>query len=280
MACGIFMSPLRLLHILTIGEADLPETTKEKTKKVEIVILTAFGVGGATVLGAVIGLIFKRTTKSFNDAALSMAAGVMLAAAMLGLILPSLEYGGSYGIVTTVIGIFAGAVSINLLDKLVLRCFDKRILASRGSYDRLRQVTLFVMAIAIHNLPEGIAAGVGFGGGNMADGIFIATAIALQNIPEGMAVIVTMLDVGIGSGRTFLIAALTGVVEIVGTFIGYFAVNISLAVLPFVLAFAGGNMLYVIAEEMIPSTHSEDTARSTYFVLGGFCLMLLFSVIL
>ena len=246
----------------------------------EIVILTAFGVGGATVLGAVIGLIFKRTTKSFNDAALSMAAGVMLAAAMLGLILPSLEYGGSYGIVTTVIGIFAGAVSINLLDKLVLRCFDKRILASRGSYDRLRQVTLFVMAIAIHNLPEGIAAGVGFGGGNVADGIFIATAIALQNIPEGMAVIVTMLDVGIGRGRTFLIAALTGVVEIVGTFIGYFAVNISLAVLPFVLAFAGGNMLYVIAEEMIPSTHSEDTARSTYFVLGGFCLMLLFSVIL
>ena len=280
MACGIFMSPFRLLHILTIGEADLPETTKEK-KKVEIVILTAFGVGGATVLGAVIGLIFKRTTKSFNDAALSVAAGVMLAAAMLGLILPSLEYGGRYGIITTVIGIFAGAVSINLLDRLALRCFDKSILRDKSSsFDRLRQVTLFVMAIAIHNLPEGIAAGVGFGGGNISEGIFIATAIALQNIPEGMAVIIAMLDVGISRGRTFMIAALTGVVEIVGTFIGYFAVNISLAILPFVLAFAGGNMLYVIAEEMIPTTHSEDTAGSTYFVLGGFCLMLFFSVIL
>lgn len=247
----------------------------------EIVILTALGVGGATVFGAALGLIFRRTSRSFNDAAMSFAAGVMLAAAMTGLILPSLECGGSLGFITTIIGIFAGAACVNLMDMLLLRLLrGKDHFLSVRTDDRLRQVFLFVMAIAIHNLPEGIAAGVGFGKGSAADGIFIATAIALQNIPEGMAVIVAMLDVGIKRWRTFYYAALTGVVEIAGTFIGYFAVNISEMVLPFALAFAGGNMLYVIADEMIPETHSHESGSATYFMLCGFCLMLLLGAII
>ena len=246
----------------------------------EIVILTAFGVGGATVLGAAIGLVFKKTTSAFNDAAISVAAGVMLAAAMLGLILPSLEYGGKYGIFITVTGIFVGAVCVNLMDLVLLSSLWNRLRPEAGqSGDRVRQVALFVLAIAIHNLPEGIAAGVGFGG-EVSDGIFIATAIALQNIPEGMAVILAIFNIGGSPGRAFLVAAMTGVVEIVGTFIGYFAVSLSRTVLPFVLAFAGGNMLYVIAEEMIPGAHSENNSLSTYFVLGGFCLMLFFGALL
>ena len=134
------------------------------------------------------------------------------------------------------------------------------------------------MAIAIHNLPEGIAAGVGFGTGNNEDALIIAAGIALQNIPEGMVIIGPMLAAGIKPGRTFFIALLTGIVEVLGTLLGYFAVTISAAVLPFALAFAGGTMLYVISDEMIPETHAHGEERgATYALLAGFCLMLAMS---
>ncbi len=249
----------------------------------EIVLLTALGVGGATVIGALFGFIFKKTTQKFSDIVLAFAAGVMLAAAVLGLILPSLEYGGKYGLLTTVAGIFVGAVCLNLIDKLVPHLHKPMggtEEAHRGN-ERLGKVMLFVMAIAIHNLPEGIAAGVGFGAGNTAEALIIAGGIALQNIPEGMVIIAPMLAAGIKPKRTFLYAALTGLVEVVGTLIGYFAVSISAAVLPFALAFAGGTMLYVISDEMIPETHAHGSERgATYALLVGFCLMLVCDVLL
>ncbi len=251
----------------------------------EIVILTALGVGGATVLGALVGLIFKKTEKKYNDAVMSVAAGIMLAAAMLGLILPSLEFGGEYGVFTTVFGIFIGAACVNFFDYILLRYFRSALPGCGGDCivtdcERMRSVFVFVAAIAIHNLPEGIAAGVGFGTGDMTDGIFIATAIALQNIPEGMAVIVSMLGVGISPIRTFVLATMTGVLEVIGTFIGYFAVGISSAVLPFILALAGGSMLYVISDEMIPETSSGEGHSSAYLVLLGFSLMLIMDAFL
>jgi len=132
-----------------------------------------------------------------------------------------------------------------------------------------------VLAIAIHNLPEGIAAGVGYGSSNTAQALIIAGGIALQNIPEGMVIIGPMLAAGVTPKKTFLCAALTGVVEIVGTLIGYFAVSISTAILPFALAFAGGTMLYIISDEMIPETHAHGNERgATYALLVGFCVML------
>ena len=128
------------------------------------VLLTALGVGGATVFGAVIGFLFKKISHRFSDIVLSFAAGVMLAAAVLGLVLPSLEYGGKYGILITVAGIFAGALCLNLIDKLVPH-LHKMVGADIEEHNKsdLSKVLLFVTAIAIHNLPEGIAAGVGFG---------------------------------------------------------------------------------------------------------------------
>ena len=131
------------------------------------------------------------------------------------------------------------------------------------------------MAIAIHNLPEGIAAGVGFGTGNTSEALTIAGGIALQNIPEGMVIIAPMLASGMSKKRTFFAAAMTGVIEVIGTFLGYFAVSISTAILPFALAFAGGTMLYVISDEMIPETHHEGTRGATYALLLGFCVMLI-----
>ena len=244
------------------------------------VILTALLVGGATIFGGGAGLFFRRTTKRFCDGVLSFAAGVMLAAAMLGLILPSIEYGGQFGAFTTVFGIFFGAGCVHLLDLMI-----PVITRGRGSAtargERARRVFLFVLAIALHNLPEGVAAGVGFGTGDTAGGILIATAIALQNIPEGLIVTVALLGVGIRPCLAFGISALTGVIEIVGTFMGYFAVSLSSALLPLILAMAGGTMLYVISEEMIPETHSEESGRlPTYFLLIGFCLMLILNALL
>ncbi len=137
------------------------------------------------------------------------------------------------------------------------------------------------MAIAIHNLPEGIAAGVGFGSGDTTQALIIAGGIALQNIPEGMVIIAPMLAAGISPRKTFILAMITGLVEVVGTLIGYFAVSISTAILPFALAFAGGTMLYVISDEMIPETHAHGSERgATYALLIGFCVMLVTDVLL
>jgi len=248
----------------------------------KLVFLTALGVGGATIFGSVMGFLFKKISHAFSDLVLAFAAGVMLAAAVLGLILPSLDYGGSLGILITILGIFAGALCLNLMDRLVphLHRLVGVDTENHAGNANLNKVLLFVSAIAIHNLPEGIAAGVGFGSENTAEAILIAGGIALQNIPEGMVIIGPMLAAGISPKRTFLCALFTGLVEVAGTLLGYFAVTISAVILPFALAFAGGTMLYVISDEMIPETHHDDASGATYALLAGFCLMLLFDVLL
>ena len=244
-----------------------------------VVFLTALGVGGATVIGALTGFLFKNHSHKFSDIILSFAAGVMLCAAVFGLILPSLNEQNNHSVIITIIGIFFGALILNLIDKAVPhlhRLSGVEIEAHPEKNEQLGKVLLFVMAIAIHNLPEGIAAGVGFGTGNTAEALTIAGGIALQNIPEGMIIIGPMLAAGMNKKRTFFIALLTGLIEVVGTFLGYFAVNISGAILPFALAFAGGTMLYVISDEMIPETHSHGSERgATYALLVGFSIMLI-----
>ena len=247
-----------------------------------LVLLTALGVGGATMIGALIGFSFKKLSHQFSDIVLSFAAGVMLAAAVLGLILPAIEYGGKHGLLMTIPGIFAGALCLNLIDKLVphLHKLVGPDIESHHS-SQLSKVLLFVMAIAIHNLPEGIAAGVGFGSGNTSQALLIAGGIALQNIPEGMVIIAPMLSSGVSPRKTLICALSTGLVEVVGTLIGYFAVSLSTAILPFALAFAGGTMLYVVSDEMIPETHAHGSERgATYALLIGFCVMLISDVLL
>jgi len=242
----------------------------------ELVLLTALGVGGATVFGSLLGFAFKNISHKFSDLVLSFAAGVMLAAAVLGLILPSMEYGGKWALVITIGGIFVGALCLNLIDKVVphLHRLVGPDIESHNNAN-LSKVLLFVTAIAIHNLPEGIAAGVSFGSGDLSQAALIAGGIALQNIPEGMVIIGPMLAAGVKPGRTFVCAAITGLVEVAGTLLGYLAVSVASAVLPFALAFAGGTMLYVISDEMIPETHAHGGERgATYFLLAGFCLML------
>ena len=248
----------------------------------KLVLLTALGVGGATVLGSLIGFIFKKLSHKFSDIVLSFAAGVMLSAAVLGLIVPSVEMGGNFGLIVTIGGIFAGALCLNLVDKLVPHLH--RLMGADNEPHQnanLSRVLLFVTAIAIHNLPEGIAAGVGFGSSEVSRALVIAGGIALQNIPEGMVIIGPMLAAGVPPKKTFICAMITGLVEVVGTLIGYFAVSVSQIILPFALAFAGGTMLYVVSDEMIPETHSHGNQRdATYALLVGFCVMLVTDTLL
>ena len=248
----------------------------------DLVLLTALGVGGATVIGALIGFAFKKISHTFSDIVLSFAAGVMLAAAVLGLIIPSLEYGGKWGLIVTVAGIFAGALCLNLIDKLVPHLHKLAGVEDEAHKNRnISKVLLFVTAIAIHNLPEGIAAGVGFGAGDVTGALVIAGGIALQNIPEGMVIIGPMLAAGISPKRTLVLAMITGLVEVLGTLLGYFAVSVASFILPFALAFAGGTMLYVISDEMIPETHAHGHQRgATYALLVGFSVMLITDVLL
>ncbi len=245
----------------------------------EIALLTALGVGGATLIGAILGFAFKKISHRFSDLVLSFAAGIMLCAAILGLILPSLESGGKFAVVVTILGVFSGAVVLNLADRLtphLHRLVGSEFETHPDSNTHINKLLLFVLAIAIHNFPEGIAAGVGFGSGNTAEALTIAGGIALQNIPEGMVIIAPLLSMGVSPKRTLIAASLTGLVEVIGTLIGFFAVSVSTALLPFALSFAGGTMLYIISDEMIPETHAHGNERgATYALLVGFCVMLL-----
>ncbi|WP_290772882.1 ZIP family metal transporter [Anaerofustis sp.] len=243
-----------------------------------LIILTAFGIGGATVVGALVGFLFKTIPHKFNDMILGFAAGIMLCASILGLILPSVEMGGNYGIWISVLGVVLGAVFLDFADKLTphlhkITGVDREKHHGNAS---INKVMLFVLAIAIHNLPEGMAAGISFGSDNIGDALTVVIGIALQNLPEGMVIISPMLISGISKSRTFAIASLTGVIEVIGTFIGYFLAGISGNILPFLLAFAGGTMLYVISDEMIPETHSHGFEKyATYSFIIGFLIMLI-----
>lgn len=249
----------------------------------KLVILTALGVGGATVIGSIMGFVLHRIPHKWNDAVLGFAAGIMLAAAVIGLVLPAVEMSGKEEIWMPVIGIMAGAVFLNAMDRLTPHLHHLSGVGEEEHQNNasLNRVMLFVLAIAIHNLPEGLAAGVGFGTGDVGNALTVAVGIMLQNIPEGAVIISPMLLSGVSRGRAFLIAVITGLIEVLGTFVGFFAASISGSILPFALAFAGGTMLYVISDEMIPETHSHGYERmATYSLLAGFVVMLVMDVII
>lgn len=245
----------------------------------QLVALTALGIGLSTIFGVIIGFMFKEISHKMNDMILGFASGIMLAAAVLGLILPSLEYVSGINIWMVIVGIMCGAFVLNLLDRLTPHLHHLVGNESEESHNNtalMNKTLLFVLAIAIHNFPEGLATGVSFGTGNVMDAFTVACGIALQNIPEGMVIVFPLLASGVSRKRTFMLASFTGVVEVIATFIGYYAISISTMLLPFLLAFAGGTMLYVISDEMIPETHAHGHEQlATYALLIGFCVMLI-----
>lgn len=242
------------------------------------VLFSAAGLCGATIFGSLLGFVIKRLPHKWNDIILGYCAGVMLAAAILGLILPAADMVSAKGLLWIVAGVFSGALFLNILDRLTphlhnITGLDKE---QHRNNARLNHILLFVLAIAIHKLPEGMAAGVGFNGNNPGNAWMVTFGIALQNIPEGMVVISPLLLAGVSRMRTFLIALAIGLLEVIGVMTGYLAGHISEILLPVMLSFAGGAMLYVVSDEMIPETHAHGFQKqATYALLLGFLTLLL-----
>ena len=231
------------------------------------VLLSAAGLCGATIFGSLLGFAIKQLPHKWNDVVLGYCAGVMLAAAILGLLLPAADMVSAKGMLWIVLGVMSGALFLNNITGL-----DEE---QHRNNARLNHILLFVLAIAIHKLPEGMAAGVGFNGNNPDNAWMVTFGIALQNIPEGMVVISPLLLAGVSKKRTLLIALAIGLLEIFGVMIGYFAGHISEILLPLMLSFAGGAMLYVVSDEMIPETHAHGFQKqATYALLLGFLTLL------
>lgn len=237
----------------------------------------AAGLCGASVLGSLLGFAFKALPQRLNDTVLGYCAGIMLAASTLGLIVPAYDGTDPAWWWLVSLGVVAGAAALNVLDLLTphLHHLTGMEPEAHTHNKRLGRVLLFVMAIALHKLPEGLAAGVSLldSGGS---GLSVSLGLAVQNVPEGMVAITPLLLAGVSRWRALAIALTIGALEIAGVWIGYGVGVLSAAVLPVMLAFAGGAMLYVVSDEMIPETHTHGYQKqATYALLLGFITILL-----
>jgi ZIP family zinc transporter len=227
--------------------------------------------GLATGVGAIPILFFKQISDKLLDVMLGFAAGVMLAASSFSLIVPAINSGGVW---VTVAGLAIGASTIHIIDRFAPH--QHFIYGVEGPSSRLARLWLFIIAITIHNFPEGMAVGVSFGGGDVTRGIIIATAIGLQNMPEGLAVAFPLVRENYSRMKSLWYATLTGLVEPIGGFLGSALVSIIRPILPWGLAFAAGAMIFVVSDEMIPESHRKGFEReATFGLIIGFMIMML-----
>jgi len=227
--------------------------------------------GLATGIGAVPIFFFKNISDRVLDVMLGFAAGVMLAASSFSLIVPAINLGGVW---ITAIGIAMGGITLHLIDRYTPHAHF--MAGQEGSTSRLSRLWLLIIAIAIHNFPEGMAVGVSFGGGDIARGLVVATAIALQNMPEGLAVAFPLVREKYSRGKALWYATLTGLVEPLGGLLGVAMVSLSRPLLPWGLAFAAGAMVYVVSDEMIPESHRKGFEQeATWGLVLGFIVMML-----
>lgn len=232
----------------------------------------------ATTVGALPALGTTRLPRRLTDGFYGFGAGVMLAAACFALVLPAVEMGtqrhgvwpGGLGVAAAVV---LGAAAIAALEHVVPHeHFIKH--ESRAHATQLRRIWLFVLAIALHNLPEGLAIGV-TASGQSVDTMAVTVGIALQDAPEGLVVALALLHVGYSRARAVTVAALTGIVEPIGAVLGASAVLLTQGLLPWALALAGGAMLFVVSHEIIPESHRQGHERhATAGLILGFAVML------
>jgi len=237
--------------------------------------------GLATGIGALPIFVFKRISPRTEDVLLGFAGGVMLAASFFSLILPAMSAAGAQGAgrlgaVTLVIaGVLLGAAFLWLMHRYAPH--EHFISGPEGPHtERISRIWLFIIAITLHNFPEGLAVGVGFGSG-VANGTALAIGIGLQNMPEGLAVALALLTLRYGKVEAALVATLTGLVEPVGGTLGISAVTFANTLLPWGLAFAAGAMIFVISDEIIPETHRKglETEGTAGLMIGLVVMMFL-----
>lgn len=249
-------------------------------------VIASLGAGLMTGVGAIPVLFGRQIGRGANDAMLGFAAGVMISASFFSLILPGIDAGTQiYGSVPAAamlagLGIALGAALVAWMNENLPH--EHFIVGPEGADPgTLPKIWLFVIAITIHNFPEGMAVGIGFGGGDVTNGMSLATGIGLQNAPEGLAVALALRGQGYTKGRSFLIALLTGLIEPVGGLLGVALIHVSVYVLPIGLTFAAGAMMYIISHEIIPETHRYGHQnKATTGLLIGLILMMLLDVIL
>jgi zinc transporter, ZIP family len=251
-------------------------------------------VGGVVIaflnlVGALVILVWRNPSERSLDGALGFAAGVMLAASFTSLILPGIEIGG---ILPVMAGVVLGALVLDRADAWVphihvlitgrVRADEARDTHDKSSFShrRVASVILFIVAITLHNMPEGLAVGVGFGSGNLGNAIPLMLAIGIQNIPEGFAVAIAALNAGLNK---LFYAAVTGIraglVEIPLALFGAWAVQVAQPLLPYAMGFAAGAMIYVISDEIIPETHTRGYERiATIGTILGVIVMLYLDV--
>jgi len=252
----------------------------------KIVVIGFFAsilAGMATGIGALPALFCKDISRRVFNSLLGAAAGVMLAATAFSLLVPGIDYGEQFwpgkGLWIVSAGMLLGAMFLLFADERLPHLhFDS---VDDASLNSLQKISLFIIAITIHNFPEGMSVGVSFGSGDMNNGLVLAIAIALQNIPEGLAVALPLVGLGYNKWKAVGIATLTGLVEPVGGLLGITMVTIFSSVLPIAMGFAAGAMLFVISEEIIPETHSEGRSRvATFSLMIGFIIMMLLDKLL
>jgi ZIP family zinc transporter len=254
-------------------------------------------VGGLVIatmnlLGASLVLVWRNPSERALDGALGFAAGVMLAAAFTSLIIPGIEQYSGGNPIPVLVGVALGALFLDQADGLVphahyLLTGSRRTDAAAPSDDvptldneRLAPVVLFILAVTLHNIPEGLAVGVGFGSGDVAGGIALMLAIGIQNIPEGLAVSVAAINAGLDRRFYAMFAGLrSGAVEIPVALFGALAVIVARPILPYAMGFAAGAMLFVISDEIIPETHTRGHERvATLGLMAGAIIMLYLDV--
>jgi len=246
--------------------------------------LASIAAGLMTMVGAIPALFGGKITHRTEDTLLGFAAGVMLAASFFSLIIPAVEvagamYGGAFApAAIAAAGVFLGVLVISAANELIPH--QHFVQGKQGPQGTgVSRVWLFMAAITIHNFPEGIAVGVGFGGGDLSNGTTLAIGIGLQNAPEGLAVALALMAEGSSRGRAFLIASATALVEPLGGFLGASAVTLFQMLLPWALTFAAGAMIYVISHEIIPETHSRGfQQQATAGLTAGLILMMFLDI--
>lgn len=236
--------------------------------------------GLMTGLGALGVFLFRALSPRLEDGLLSFAAGIMLAASFFSLLLPAIDYGEAefhsrnLAVLIVIFGLLCGAGGLFLMHRYLPH--EHFLLGHEGpDSETLGRIWLFIIAITLHNFPEGMAVGVGFAGGDTANGISLATGIGIQNIPEGLAVAVSLVAVGYSRIQGFAVGFLTGLAEPLGGLFGSAAVSLAGPLMPWTLAFAAGAMLFVISDEIIPETHSRGFENvATFSLLVGFAVMM------
>ena len=245
---------------------------------------------GVTALGAALVFFFKSSNKLVMDGMLGFTGGVMVAASIWSLLIPAIDMSEGerfVKVLPAVIGFLGGSLFIYTLDR-ILPHFHPNFKQTEGVKSSWQRTTLLILAITLHNIPEGLAVGVLFGGvaagipeASIAGAVTLAIGIGLQNFPEGVAVSMPLRRMGLSRWKSFFYGQLSAIVEPIAGVLGAFAVVFFTPILPYALAFAAGAMIYVVVEEPIPeSQQSRNTDVSTIGFLIGFVVMMVMDVAL